>query len=298
MGNVWAALVSWLMVKKENGVWVLRHEDLDTQRSRREYAVLIEDDLNWLGLQWDEGGLEGRGPYGPYLQSQRDDIYLRELEKLRQSGLLYGCRCRRANLLASSAPHSSDGRPIYAGTCRPARMPQLPPSALPAGKAIRVAVDDRGIEFQDMLRGKQRYVLSRDCGDFIVRRADGAFAYQLAVVADDAAMHITQVVRGCDLLPSAAQQIYLYTLLGCPIPRFGHIPLLCNADGIRLSKRDRSMAMDELRRRFTAPQIIGYLAWLSGLIPTRESLTPQQLLENIKDFGALTKVNDCLTVSQ
>lgn len=279
LGNVWAALISYLSVKSKGGLWVLRHEDLDTQRSRLEYARQIEDDLHWLGLEWDEGGLDNRGDNGPYQQSLRSDIYADIAEQLRKKGLLYPCRCRRADLLAASAPHASDGRPVYGGVCRPFVMPQLPAAELPAGVAVRIAVDARTIVINDMFCGLSSFNLATDCGDFIIRRADGHFAYQLAVVADDAAMGITEVVRGRDLLPSAAQQSYIYQMLGWKTPRFGHIALLCNENGQRLSKRDKSLSMEELRRKYSPREIIGWLAFKANLIKHPYACRPSELSE-------------------
>lgn len=291
LGNIYAALLSFLSVKGKGGKWILRHEDLDRQRCRREYAALIEDDLRWLGLEWDEGGLAGKGDHGPYLQSERDDIYRAHIEKLCASGFVYPCYCRRADLLASSAPHQSDGRIIYGGRCRPESLPDknltleyLDSPALKGGKdgrnpALRLYVPDRRIAFDDMIAGRQEYELQRDCGDFIVRRSDGGWAYQLAVVVDDALMGVTEVVRGEDLLLSTAQQIYLYELLDYPAPRFGHIPLLRNADGQRLSKRDSSESMESLRARFTPQQLLGRLAMLSGITDSERPVQLPELLE-------------------
>lgn len=276
LGNVWAALLSFLSVKAQGGVWILRHEDLDPQRSRPEYACLIEDDLHWLGLDWDEGGRDDRGPYAPYSQSQRSDIYGEVLEKLCQAGVLYPCSCRRSDLLAASAPHASDGRPVYAGTCRPVGMPRQ--VELTAGMAVRLWTGDGRVAFSDCLYGLQCFDLGRECGDFVVRRSDGAFAYQLAVAADDAAMRVSEVVRGCDLLPSAAQQIYLFRQLGVNAPRYGHLPLLVNDAGQRLSKRDASLSMAELRKRYSAEDILGGLACLAGLIPKPEPVSAADLV--------------------
>lgn len=276
LGNVWAALLSYLSVKSRGGNWVLRHEDLDRQRSRAEYARLIEDDLLWLGLEWDEGGLDDRGPYGPYSQSLRDEVYAKALGRLAAQGLLYPCGCRRADLLAASAPHASDGRPVYAGTCRPAGMPRR--VELTPGKAVRVWVGGESISFCDRLFGEQSFGLAWECGDFVVRRADGAFAYQLAVVADDAAMCVSEVVRGCDLLPSAAQQIYLFRLLSAEAPAYGHVPLLVNTAGQRLSKRDASLSMAELRRRSSPGEILGLLACKAQLIPRPEPVSVADLV--------------------
>ena len=277
-GNVLAAILSWASAKSQGGRWILRIEDLDQGRSRREYALQLQDDLAWLGLDWDEGGLEDKGPNGPYSQSRRSNIYNEYLQKLLALRLVYPCSCRRADILATQAPHQSDGRVVYAGTCRPGSNPpfNLTPDDL-TGKALRVLVPDSNIEFTDAVCGPQSVNLATHCGDFIIRRADGAFAYQLAVVVDDALMGVTEVVRGNDLLLSAAQQIYLYRLLGFTPPRFIHIPLLCNHDGIRLSKRDSSLSMASLRRRYTPAALIGTLAHQAGLIDSPHPLTPQDL---------------------
>lgn len=277
LGNVYAALMSWLSAKAQGGTWLLRIEDLDPQRSKAEYAQQLEDDLHWLGLDWDEGGLDDLGPAGPYSQSRRGDIYQEYFNLLVDKGLIYPCSCTRADVLASQAPHESDGRVAYKGTCRPAPEP---PFAFDAGKkgAKRLYVPDREIRFNDAVYGPQSVDLARHCGDFVVRRADGAWAYQLAVVVDDALMGVTEVIRGNDLLLSAAQQIYIYELFGLKAPTFGHIPLLCNAAGQRLSKRDQSLSMEHLRARFTPEEVIGRIANLAGITPTFTPATPAQLL--------------------
>ncbi len=278
LGNVFTALVSWLSVRKSGGKWVLRIEDLDPQRSKYEYARLIEDDLHWLGLDWDEGGLDDLGSDGPYRQSKRGDIYLQYFEKIVAAGLTYPCHCRRADIMATQAPHESDGRIVYAGTCRPAAMPPFPPSNEPG--AIRLYVPDSFIDFDDMVFGHQSVNLTRHCGDFVLRRADNVWAYQLAVVVDDALMGISEVVRGCDLLLSTAQQLYLYQLLGFAPPRFAHLPLVSNQAGQRLSKRDSSMSMEELRRHHTPAEIIGMAAWLAGLCETPSPVTAAELADS------------------
>lgn len=295
LGNVFAALISWLSAKKQGGKWVLRIEDLDPQRSRPEYARLIEDDLRWLGLDWDEGGLDDRGPNRPYCQSLRGDIYEEALEKLKATGLTYPCYCTRADIMATQAPHESDGRIVYAGTCRPSRLmkkdeahtperwckageDEEPQAGMKSERATRLWVPDDTIRFTDRLYGAQEVNLARHCGDFILRRADGAWAYQLAVVVDDAAMGITEVVRGSDLLLSSAQQIYLYRLLGLPAPEFAHVPLLCNAEGRRLSKRDLSMSMEQIRKEATPAHVIGYLAYVAGLLPEPFPISAEGLL--------------------
>ena len=277
LGNIFTALMSWLSVRASGGKWILRIEDLDPQRSKAEYARLIEDDLLWLGLNWDEGGIDGTGNNGPYCQSRRHDIYLHFLENLAKQGLLYPCSCRRADIMATQAPHQSDGRIIYAGTCRPAPQPPFPAPEL-TGHTLRLFAPDETITFTDVIYGPQQSNIAKDCGDFIVRRADGAWAYQLAVVVDDGLMGVNEVVRGNDLLLSTAQQLYLYRLLGLPAPLFAHLPLLCSADGRRLSKRDRAANMEELRKTHAPEQIIGFLAHAGGLIPAPEPCAAKDLV--------------------
>ena len=280
LGNIYTALLSWLSVRRRGGSWILRIEDLDPQRSKYEYARQIEDDLDWLGLDWDEGGLDDRGPSGPYSQSRRHDIYEAALAKLLDTGYCYPCRCRRADILATQAPHQSDGRIIYGGTCRPAVLP-TPWGGLvdrSAGAAVRLYVPGDIIAFDDLVYGHQEVALDSHCGDFILRRADGAWAYQLAVVVDDATMGVTEVMRGNDLLLSSAQQIYLYRLLGYEPPRFAHLPLIVNESGVRLSKRDASLSMAELRRRYTVPELIGRIAKMAGLAPDAAPITPRDLI--------------------
>lgn len=286
LGNVYTALLSWLSVRRQCGKWILRIEDLDPQRSKLEHARMIEDDLRWLGLEWDEGGLDDPGPDGPYRQSLRSSFYEAFLARLKATGYTYQCYCTRAEIMATQAPHQSDGRIIYAGTCRPARIGpgveasghhSADVSAMPSVDcgggdastpgATRLWVPDRNIEFDDMVCGHCSFNLAREVGDFVLRRADGAWAYQLAVVVDDALMGVTEVLRGDDLLLSAAQQIYLYELLGFEPPRFAHVPLVRNEEGRRLSKRDASLSMAFLREHFSPEEVIGMAAFRAGLIP-------------------------------
>lgn len=280
LGNVFAALISWLSARKEGGKWILRIEDLDPQRSRIDHARLIEDDLAWLGLDWDEGGVDGKGPNGPYCQSMRGEIYKEALEKLQATGLTYPCFCTRADIMATQAPHESDGRVVYAGTCRPSCLGGTFDEATVdrPERAIRLYVPDKDMTFTDKLYGSQTVNLAAHCGDFVLRRADGAWAYQLAVVVDDALMGVTEVVRGADLLLSSAQQIYLYDLLGYPAPQFAHVPLLCNEKGIRLSKRDSSLSMEELRKEYTPSHLIGQLAYIAGILPEPFPISARGLL--------------------
>lgn len=296
LGNVYTALMSWLSVRSRGGRWILRIEDLDPQRSRREYAELLEDDLRWLGLDWDEGGLDGVGPNGPYIQSRRNEIYLDYFERMRAQGLLYPCTCRRADLLASSAPHASDGRPVYGGRCRPAHLPWsgAEPSA---PHSWRIAMPDETIVVNDAVFGALSFSLKNDIGDIILRRTDGAWAYQLAVVIDDALMGVNEVMRGVDLLPSAAAQIFLFRTLGFAPPTCAHLPLLADASGRRLSKRDASLSMEELRKRYTPEQLLGHIAKLSNIVSNDAPLSLDELLKafslgKIKASATITALND------
>ncbi|MCM1152110.1 MAG: tRNA glutamyl-Q(34) synthetase GluQRS [Muribaculum sp.] len=254
LGNIFAAYASYRSIKSRGGKWILRIEDLDRDRSRLEYAKWIEDDLQWLGLEWDEGGLENKGPNPPYIQSGRTEIYRQALRKLADKGLVYPCRCTRADIRAASAPHQSDGEIRYPGTCRPATSQPATDIELDFCRnhtSLRLMVPDSEIEFTDRIKGTQRVNLTATCGDFIIRRADGIFAYQLAVAVDDAMMGITEVVRGEDLLTSTPRQIHILRLLNLATPEYAHIPLLLNSQGIRLSKRDHSQSMEHLRRQHT-----------------------------------------------
>lgn len=268
LGNVFSALLSWLSARVQGGTWLLRIEDIDPQRSRHEYADMLMDDLQWLGLEWDDE---------PCWQSLRGDIYAHYLQQLTDAGLTYPCYCTRADILATQAPHESDGRVVYKGTCR-----NLPPGSRKGPAALRMKVPEEGrgiVTFTDGHYGTHTVDLTTQCGDFIVRRKDGAWAYQLAVVVDDALMGINEVVRGRDLLLSSPQQIYLAQQLGFTPPRFTHLPLLCNTAGQRLSKRDKSLDMGCLRQRFTPNQIIGLLAHAAGLQPTADAVSAQSLVK-------------------
>ncbi|MBQ9470532.1 MAG: tRNA glutamyl-Q(34) synthetase GluQRS [Bacteroidales bacterium] len=263
LGNVFSALLSWLSAKSKGGKWLLRIEDIDPQRSRQQYANLLMDDLQWLGLQWDGE---------PVYQSQRSHIYEEHFERLRAQGLTYPCYCSRADLLATQAPHGNDARTVYSGTCR--SLPSQPDR--PA--ATRLMAPNQTIAFTDGHYGQHSVSLAQQVGDFIIRRKDGAWAYQLAVVVDDALMGITEVVRGRDLLLSSPQQMYVAQLLGYTPPQFIHLPLLLNTDGQRLSKRDRSLDMATLRQRHTASDIMGHLAHLAGLQPSPTPITAHELI--------------------
>lgn len=276
LGNVYAALLAWLSVRSVGGSLVLRMEDLDPQRCRTEYATQLVEDLLWLGLDWDEGYQMG-GDHPPYLQSERTHLYAQAFETLRGQNLIYPCFCTRAERLAASAPHRSDGSVLYGGRCKSLTSEELEALSHSRRPAWRVAVPQQDYPFLDGVQGEYSLNLAQDCGDFIVRRSDGVYAYQLAVVVDDGAMGVNQVVRGQDLLDSTPPQLWLYEMLGLTPPAFYHVPLLCAPDGRRLSKRDGDLDMGALRGRFTPPEIIGKLAFLAGQQPDPAPITAQAL---------------------
>ena len=262
LGNVFSFLIAWLSVKSRNGHILLRMEDLDTQRTSEEFAEILRQDLLWLGLSWDD-----ETP----AQSQRSGVYDRYFEKLQDEGLLYPCYCTRSQLHSVNAPHLSDGTYVYTGTCRNlTERPNKPHS-------WRVMVPDRNWEFTDLLQGPYRQNLATDCGDFVVRRADGVYVYQLAVTVDDGESGVTEVVRGVDLLSSAPRQMYLQELFGFPHPEYGHVPLLLAPDGRRLSKRDKDLDLGELSKALSPEQLIGSLAHTAGLAETSAPISAREL---------------------
>ena len=266
LGNVFAAMIAWLSVKSRGGHLVLRMEDLDTLRTSEEFAETLRQDLRWLGLHWDEETPP---------QSRRSQVYDGYFEKLRDMQLLYPCYCSRAQLHNVNAPHLSDGTYVYAGTCRDLTAEQR--AAMNRKPAWRVKVPDRVWRVNDLAQGMLEQNLITDCGDFVVRRADGVYVYQLAVVVDDGEAGVTEVVRGMDLLGSAPRQMYLQELFGFPHPSYGHVPMLLAPDGRRLSKRDRDLDLGELRKRVTAEQLLGTLAFSAGIIDRKEALSAREL---------------------
>lgn len=375
LGNVFSSLLAWLSVRSQGGKLVLRIEDLDDRARSGPWDALLMDDLRWLGLDWDEG---------PYYQTDRIDLYADAVRRLDDMGLVYPCFCTRAELHAASAPHASDGTPVYAGTCRgltaaevvarskarpPALRLKVPPvqgiassrgpfeSYAPESKhskteltdfgnsmpreltfgdcserGVRGAAASRGaavgdhggaalqgaaggvrgaaasrsaaggdagvMHFEDRTYGPQREVLAEECGDFLVRRSDGVYAYQLAVVVDDADMGVNEVVRGRDLLGSTARQMYLQDLLGYAHPSYAHVPLLVAPDGRRLSKRDRDCDMGVLREHFGTPEaLLGRLAYVAGLVPSPEPRTADQLIDEFR-WSAVCEHRDNIAVEE
>ena len=275
LGNLCCCLLAWLSAKSKGGQVLLRIEDLDTLRCPRVFADAIVDDLAWLGLSAD-------GPDPVPYQSERSELYQHYYDVLADRGLVYPCFCSRSQLHAASAPHRSDGQVVYPGTCRGLTPAEIAARSKTKAPAWRVQVPDEVIGFTDGHMGWYEENLARDCGDFYLRRGDGVFAYQLAVVVDDALMGVTEVVRGADLLSSTPRQLWLYRELGLPAPQFYHLPLLLAPDGRRLSKRDGDQSLANLRARFSPEEVVGRLAFAVGLQDAPRPRTPQSL---VSDFS-------------
>lgn len=286
-GNIFAALVAWLHVKSQGGNMVLRIEDLDRDRSKPHYIDQVMRDFEALGLTWDKG---------PYFQHDRDEAYREAYALLEEQGLVYPCFCTRADLHAASAPHHGE-KLVYAGTCRHLSVGERAARAQERNPAWRLAVPDETVSFIDAAQGPVSQNLARECGDFLVRRSDGMFAYQLAVVVDDAAQGVNSVVRGIDLLCSTPQQMHLQGLLGLPHAEYAHVPLLVAEDGRRLAKRNRDAAFDELIARFKTPEaIVGHIAGITGLAPTCEPASPEQLLNLFKGIDLRALFEDRVSI--
>lgn len=271
LGNVFAALIAWLSVRSQGGEMVLRMEDLDTLRTSDAYARLLRQDLAWLGLDYDRETPP---------QSTRSETYDRYFDRLMEMGLLYPCYCTRSQLHSVNAPHLSDGTYVYPGTCR-----NLTPQARRAmnrAPAWRVVVPDRLWSLDDRVQGRYELNLAKDCGDMVVRRADGVYVYQLAVTVDDGEAGVTEVVRGMDLLSSTPRQMYLQELFGFPHPQYAHVPMLLAPDGRRLSKRDRDLDLGELQKRFSPEAIIGLLAHAAGLIDRPAPISAAELAKEFQ----------------
>jgi len=266
LGNVFAAMVAWLSVRSRGGSFVLRMEDLDTQRTSEEFAETLRQDLIWLGLDWD---LETPA------QSQKSSVYDGYFELLKEKGLLYPCYCTRSQLHSVNAPHLSDGTYVYPGTCRNLTVAEK--AAFQREPAWRVIVPDKTWRFTDLGQGDYEQNLATDCGDFVVRRADGVYVYQLAVTVDDGEAGVTEVVRGMDLLSSAPRQMYLQELFGFAHPTYGHVPMLLSSDGRRLSKRDKDLDLGVLKQRMSPEALLGSLAFAGGIIDKKCAISAREL---------------------
>ena len=273
IGNIFACLVAWLDAKSQGGEVLLRIEDLDPERSKQIHIDAILRDLELLGLTWDNADI--------VYQSERTEAYERAYERLEDLDLVYPCYCTRADLHAASAPHVGE-KYLYAGTCR---YRVSPPHDFTRQPAARLIVPDDSFAIQDVIQGAYRQNLARECGDFIIRRSDGVFSYQLAVVVDDLAQGVTDVVRGIDLLDSAPQQNYLRSLLAPEAASltYAHIPLLLDERGRKLSKRDHDLGLPGLLEHFkTVPRLLGHLCAITGL---REDDEPIRADELIHEFS-------------
>jgi glutamyl-tRNA synthetase len=282
LGNVRTALVAWLGVRAARGTFVMRVEDLDPPRIIAGAEARILEDLRWLGMDWDEGPDVG-GPYAPYRQSERYDHFREALARLQAAGRLYGCTCSRADLKRlASAPHVGEEGPVYPGLCRSKALPMdlaTEGDAKHRQPALRFLVAPGTVCFDDLLAGRTCQAVDEQVGDFVIRRADGLYAYQLAVVVDDGAMAIDQVVRGADLLDSTARQIQLQQALGLPQPTYAHVPLVLNAEGERLAKRDLATSIRQMREAGVRPEtVVGVLGASLGLLTAPEPLPLRDLV--------------------
>lgn len=295
LGNAWSFLLAWLAARAMGGRVILRHEDIDPDRSRQFWRDAIEYDLHWLGLDWDEGPGRG-GPGSPYRQALCGALYEGVLERLRRKGLVYPCFCTRRELRSlAGAPHGAadglgDAGAAYPGTCRnlsTEERSRMEAEGRHAALRLRCPDGEQGrITFHDLMLGQQSMTLAECGGDFALRRSDGVWAYQLAVVADDMRMGVTQVVRGADILPSTPRQLLLYQLLKGDPPVFAHIPLLYDSQGGRLAKRHKSLSISRLREQGIRPEaVVGWLARQAGLLDRKELVAPAVLAERLYREG-------------
>ena len=280
LGNARTALLAWLQARAAGGRFVLRVEDLDFGRVRPGLMEAQLADLRWLGLDWDEGPDVG-GPHAPYLQSERQERYAEALARLDGMGAIFECFCSRKEIsAAASAPHGEvDEGPAYPGTCRTLSPEERHRRRALGPSALRFIVPPGEIAFDDLLHGTRAYSPAAETGDFVVRRKDGVAAYQLAVVVDDAAMGITHVVRGDDLLSSTPRQLLVYRALGLTPPAWIHVPLMLGPDGERLSKRHGAVTLREHRESGVRPAaLVGRLAATVGLAEDGEEVMPEELI--------------------
>lgn len=284
VGNARTYLLAWLSLRSRGGRVILRIEDIDSPRVKRDAAEQAIEDLRWLGLDWDEGPDVG-GPNAPYVQSNRLDRYQAALERLQRDEHVYPCTCSRSDVeSAASAPHGALEGPTYPGTCRGLRVAD---AAALLGRRFCWRLRSDGVErrFVDRFRGPERSSDHPSQGDFVVWKNDQTPAYQLAVVVDDAAMGMTEVLRGDDLVPSTFRQLELYERLDLPVPEFVHVPLVVGPDGRRLAKRHGDTRLATLRAEgVSAERLVGLLACSAGLRDGEEPLTPRELLGDF-DLG-------------
>lgn len=273
LGNVLCAMLAYLSARSQGGRFLLRIEDLDIPRCPRPLAEQCIADLQYLGFTWDED---------PLWQSQRSEIYQHCLDQLNQQGRIYPCFCTRAQLQASQAPNLGDTQWVYNRACASLTPQQVAELSARRAPALRLRVPDEDVCFTDGLFGTQRENLARDCGDFILRRSDGLYGYQLAVVVDDALSGVDEVVRGRDILSATPRQIFLQRCLGFDTPRYIHIPLLMDSQERRLAKRDKDLSLPALSRRFTPEEILGMLAASAGILPEARPISLEALIPHFQ----------------
>ncbi len=268
LGNLLCALLSYLSVRSAGGKFLLRIEDVDVPRCPKRLADQCIKDLEYLGFTWDEP---------PLYQSERTEIYQRYFDRLNQLHLIYPCFCTRAQLHAAQAPNLGDREPVYAGTCSALTREEIAEREKTRRPAMRMRVPDETVAFIDRHYGPCSENLAKETGDYILRRSDGLFGYQLAAVVDDALSGVTEVVRGRDILASTPRQIHLLKTLDFPVPQYAHIPLLMDSEGRRLAKRDKDLSLDELSKRYTPHQLLGMLAYTCGVLPEWRSVSLEEL---------------------
>ncbi|MEZ6111809.1 MAG: tRNA glutamyl-Q(34) synthetase GluQRS [Pirellulaceae bacterium] len=288
IGNARTYLLAWLSIRSRGGRIVLRMEDIDSPRVKPGADEQAIDDLRWLGLDWDEGPDIG-GPHGPYVQTQRLEHYEAALARLQSAERIYPCTCSRTDVqAAASAPHVGQEGPLYPGTCRQ-RMSAHASDILGESFSWRFRATPEAHAIDDLVAGHRTCRVAEELGDFVIAKRDGFPAYQLAVVADDHAMRVTEVLRGDDLLPSAFRQCELYAFFGWQPPRFAHVPLVVGPDGRRLAKRHGDTRLSLLREAgVPAERLVGLLAWSCRLRPDATPIAAADLLDDF-DLGRLPR---------
>ena len=270
LGNLLCCLLAYLSARSQGGRFLLRIEDLDVPRCPRRLSDQCIEDLRFLGFDWDEG---------PLYQSQRTEIYQKAFDELSRMGLVYPCFCTRAQLHAAIAPNLGDHEPVYSRACAGLTQEEIAERMNTRKPAMRMRVPDEIVSFEDEHFGRISENLATGSGDYIIRRSDGLFGYQLAVVIDDALSGVTEIVRGRDILFSTPRQIHLQRTLGFDTPRYAHIPLLMDANGRRLAKRDKDLDLTALSKIMTPEQILGMLACSAGVIPENRAASLSELIK-------------------